>query len=91
MVVQPPTVSRLEVTPAEASVEVGSALRLSVTVYDSRGNVISGAQVTWASSDTRIAVVDNTGRVLGVRRGSATITATSSGKTATASVRVKRS
>ena len=91
VVVQPPTVSRLEVTPTSASVEVGSALRLTATAYDSRGNIIAGAQVRWASSDTQIAVVDATGRVLGVRRGSAIITATSGGKAATASVRVKRS
>jgi len=89
--VQAPGVSRLEVTPASASVEVGNALRLSATVYDSRGNIIAGAQVTWSSSDTQIAVVDNTGRVLGIRRGTATITATSGGKAATASVRVRRS
>ena len=91
MVVQPPTVSRLEVTPANASVEEGGALRLSATAYDSRGNILPGVAVEWASSDTRIAVVDNTGRVLGVKRGSAIITARSSGKTATAAVRVKRS
>ena len=91
IVVQAPGVSRLEVTPASASVEVGNALRLSATVYDARGNIIAGAQVTWSSSDTQIAVVDNTGRVLGIRRGTATITATSGGKAATASVRVRRS
>ena len=91
VVVQAPAVSRLEVTPTSASVEVGSALRLTATAYDSRGNVLPGAQVRWASSDTQIAVVDATGRVLGVRRGSATITATSGGKAATASVRVRRS
>jgi len=89
MVVQSSGVSRLEITPANASVEVGSALRLSATAYDSRGNILPRATVEWASSDTRIAVVDNTGRVLGVRKGSAIITARSDGKTATASVRVK--
>jgi uncharacterized protein YjdB len=46
--------------------------------------------VEWASSDTRIATVDNSGRVLGVSRRSAIITARSGGKTASASVRVKR-
>ena len=88
--VQPPTVSRLEITPANASVEVGSALRLTATAYDSRGNIIPGAQVAWGSSDTQIAVVDNTGRVLGVGRGSVIITARSGSKAATASIRVKR-
>ena len=90
MVVQPPGVSRLEITPANASVEVGRAFRLSATAYDSRGNLLPRALVEWASSDTRIATVDNSGRVLGVSRGSAIITARSGGKTASASVRVKR-
>lgn len=90
MVVQPPGVSRLEITPANASVEVGRAFRLSATAYDSRGNLLPRASVEWASSDTRIATVDNSGRVLGVSRGSAIITARSGGKTASASVRVKR-
>jgi uncharacterized protein YjdB len=91
IVVQAAGVSRLEVTPANASVEVGDALRFTAIAYDSRGNIIAGAQVKWASSDTQIAVVDNTGRVLGVRRGSVIITATSGGKSGTASVRIRRS
>ncbi|HTK54774.1 MAG TPA: Ig-like domain-containing protein [Gemmatimonadaceae bacterium] len=74
----------------DASVEVGRAFRLSATAYDSRGNLLPRASVEWASSDTRIATVDNSGRVLGVSRGSAIITARSGGKTASASVRVKR-
>jgi pullulanase len=59
-------------------------------VFDSRGNVIPGAHVTWASSDTRIATVDNTGRVVGVREGSVIITATSGSKAGTAIVTVRR-
>jgi len=90
IVVQSPTPRRVEVTPASTTVKVGSAFRLTATVYDSRGNVIAGAQVGWATSDTRIAVVDNTGRVLGVREGSAIITATSGDKAGSASVRVRK-
>ena len=90
IVVEAPTVNRVEVTPATTTVDVGGSFRLTATVYDSRGNVIPGAQVAWASSDTRIATVDNTGRVLGVREGSVIITATSGGKAGTAIVTVKR-
>jgi uncharacterized protein YjdB len=90
IVVQAPTVSRVEVTPSNASIGVGGSFRLTATVYDSRGNVVPGAQVGWASSDTRIAIVDNTGRVFGIAEGTVVITATSGAKAGTASVRVKR-
>ncbi len=90
IVVQAPSVSRVEVTPASATVDVGGSFRLTATVYDSRGNVIPGAQVGWASSDTRIAIVDNTGRVFGLADGTVVITATSADKAGTASVRVRK-
>ena len=88
--VNAPTVDRVEVTPATAAVGVGASFRLTATVYDSRGNVIPGAQVVWSSSDTRIATVDNTGRVVGVKEGSVTITATSGAKAGTADISVKK-
>jgi len=83
-----PAIQRVEVTPAEATIEAGGSFRLTATVYDSRGNVIPGQEVTWASSDTRIATVDETGRVRGVRQGTVTISATAGGKLGTARVRV---
>jgi uncharacterized protein YjdB len=90
IIVQAPSVSRVEVTPASATVDVGGSFRLTATVYDSRGNVIPGAVVGWASSDTRIAIVDNTGRVFGLADGTVVITATSGDKAGTATVRVKK-
>ena len=88
--VEAPSVNRVEVTPATTTVDVGGSFRLTATVFDSRGNVIPGAHVAWVSSDTRIATVDNTGRVVGVREGSVIITATSASKAGTAIVTVKR-
>jgi len=88
IVVEAPSVSRVEVTPTTTSVVVGGSFRLAATVYDSRGNVIPGAHVVWASSDTRIATVDNTGRVRGEKEGSAIITATSGNKAGAAGVNV---
>jgi uncharacterized protein YjdB len=90
IVVEAPSVNRVEVTPATTTVDVGGSFRLTATVYDSRGNVIPGAHVAWVSSDTRIATVDNTGRVVGVREGSVIITATSGSKAGTAIVTVRR-
>jgi uncharacterized protein YjdB len=87
--VQPPTIQRVEVTPASATIEAGASFRLTATVYDSRGNVIPGAAVAWTSGDTRIATVDDTGRVRGERQGTVTITATSGSVSGTARIRVE--
>jgi uncharacterized protein YjdB len=89
-VVDAPSVNRVEVTPATTVVDVGGSFRLTATVYDSRGNVIPAAPVAWASSNTEIATVDNTGRVRGVKEGSVIITATSGDKAGTADVRVRK-
>jgi uncharacterized protein YjdB len=90
IVVEAPTVHRVEITPATATLDQGGSFRLTATVYDSRGNAIPGAPVAWASSDTRIATVDNTGRVFGVAEGSVVITATSGDRAGTAAVGVRR-
>ena len=54
----------------------------------SDGNVLSGRTVTWTSSNTSVATVSTSGLVSGLTPGSATITATSEGKSGTASVTV---
>lgn len=48
----------------------------------------AGGAVTWSSSDTSVATVSNSGLVTGVGNGTATITASCGGKTATCSVTV---
>jgi uncharacterized protein YjdB len=87
--VLPPTVQRVEVTPASAVIDEKGSFRLTATVYDSRGTVLIGQDVTWTSSDTRVATVDDNGRVRGERTGTVTITATSGGVSGTAQVRVR--
>jgi uncharacterized protein YjdB len=57
-------------------------------VTDAAGNVLTDRVVTWSSSNTGIATVDQSGVVRGVRRGTVTITATSEGKFGTASIKV---
>jgi uncharacterized protein YjdB len=88
--VVPPTVHRVEITPANAVIDEKASFRLTATVYDSRGNVLVGEDVTWTSSDSRIATVDDTGRVRGEREGTVTITATSGVVAGTAQVRVRK-
>ncbi|HEX6048310.1 MAG TPA: Ig-like domain-containing protein [Gemmatimonadaceae bacterium] len=63
--------------------------QLTATVRDVQGNVLTDREVAWASSNTRVAVVNQTGLVTAQDRGDATITATSEGKSGSAIVRVR--
>src|SRR5207302_1337428 len=60
----------------------------SVDVTPPSASVQAGQTVTWSSSTTGVATVSNSGIVCGVTPGTATITATSEGKSGTSSVTV---
>src|SRR5207245_3706774 len=75
-------------TPATASVTVGQTVQLSATPQDSTGAPLSGRTVTWASSNAGVATVNGSGLVTGAAAGSATITATSEGKSGTSAITV---
>jgi trimeric autotransporter adhesin len=62
---------------------------LTATTRDALGNILTGRVVTWTSSNTNVATVDQNGVVTAQNRGNATITATSEGKTGTAAVVVQ--
>ena len=65
----------------------GQSSQLSATVYPA--NNVAEQAVTWASSETRTAVVDQNGVVTAIQQGTALIIAsTPSGTMATCSVRV---
>ncbi|HVH10525.1 MAG TPA: Ig-like domain-containing protein [Gemmatimonadales bacterium] len=81
-------VASVIVSPATANLFVGSTLQLAATTKDSVGNVLTGRVVTWTSLSPSLATVGGTGLVTGVAAGSATITATAEGKTATAVITV---
>ena len=79
----------MEVSPSgETVIEVGQTVQLSATTKDAAGNVLIGRTITWSSDDDSIATVSGTGLVTGEEVGSATITATSEGRSGTASVMV---
>ena len=84
----PPPVASVTITPATASIAVGATLQLTATTKDANGNALTGRTVTWSSGATGIATVNASGLVSGVAAGSATITATSEGKSGTATVTV---
>jgi hypothetical protein len=76
------------VSPASASVSLGATHQLSALVTDANGNVLTGRTVTWTSSNAVVALVSTSGLVTGLALGSATITATSEGKSGTAAITV---
>jgi uncharacterized protein YjdB len=86
--VRPVPVSRVTISPASVSVAAGKATTLTARTTDANGNILANRAITWSSSDTRIATVDASGVVRGVRRGTVVITATSEGKLGTATVNV---
>lgn len=69
------------------SVVVGQVLQLVASPKDQLGNPIA-ATLVWSSNATSIATVSTTGQVTGVAAGSAVITATSGGVSATAPITV---
>jgi uncharacterized protein YjdB len=88
VVVTPPGVASVRVTPNLAPIKVGETVHLVAQPLDANGNALSGRTVTWSSDNESVATVDNTGVVTGVATGTANVTATSEGKTGTAGINV---
>jgi uncharacterized protein YjdB len=84
----PAPVASVTLTPATANVDVGQTAQLAATLRDANGNILTGRTVTWTSSNTTVATVSGSGLVTGKAAGSATITATSEGRSGTASITV---
>jgi uncharacterized protein YjdB len=80
-------VANVLVTPNPLSVAVGAQSQLTAVLTDASGNTLTGRVITWTSSDNSIATVSN-GKVTGVKRGKATITAESDGVKGSATVNV---
>jgi len=76
------------VTPAPATVSQGGTVQLTATTRDTLSRVLTGRTVAWTSSNSAVATVSSAGLVTGVAAGSATITATSEGKSGTSAATV---
>src|SRR5213596_302811 len=86
---QPPApVATVTLTPGSATVNEGQTLQLTATLKDANGNTLVGRSITWSSSNTSAASMNGTGLVTGVTAGSATITATSEGKSGSSAITV---
>ena len=89
VVVAPIPVASIDITPDTLALLLGQMTRFSAIPRDAQGNPLSGRTISWTSSDALVASVTTDGTVNGVGIGLATITATSEGMSASATVRVQ--
>ena len=87
--VAPRPVATVALAPSPASVKIGQSIQMSLDLRDSNGNQLTtaGRTVIWDSSNKPVATVAD-GVVNGVATGTANITVTVDGKSATAVVTV---
>ena len=86
------TASTMAITPSNITLTaIGEIVLLSVTVRDANNTPVTGATVNYQSSNSAVASVNASGRVTARSNGTAIITATSGGKTATATITVAQS
>jgi len=78
-------VASVAVSPTSASLDVGATRGLSATAKDAGGNTLAGRVFSWASDNPASAAVSRGGLVTGVAAGSANITVTCEGQTASSS------
>ena len=71
LVIQP--VKKIQITAPEKTVAAGSSLQLTAACLPENASI---PEVTWSSANPAVATVDEGGQVNGIKRGSATITAT---------------
>jgi uncharacterized protein YjdB len=79
-------VASVTVTPATASASVGQTVQLTATPRDAAGNPLTGRAISWATSAPAVASVGNSGLVSVQGVGTAVITATSEGRSGSATV-----
>jgi uncharacterized protein YjdB len=88
LTIAPVPIATLTLSPNPAEVRVGLTTQLTLIARDAAGNELAGRPATLVSSNAAVATVDGNRVVTGVSAGTATITATAEGKTATATINV---
>jgi len=85
---EPVRVDKVALSHGSANLLVGDSILIVATPRDVSGNAIAGRNVTWTTSSAATARVSTVGWVTGVAPGSATITASSEGKSSIVAVSV---
>ncbi|MEO8480474.1 MAG: serine hydrolase, partial [Gemmatimonadota bacterium] len=86
--VTPVAVASVTLSGVPPELETGEAKPLAAITRSAGGATLTGRSVTWSSSNEAAATVSQTGVITGMGSGTTTLTATSEGKSATATLRV---
>lgn len=82
------SVATVTVSPTNVMLVVGATQTMTAVTRDANGAILSGRPIAWSSSDPTKATVTPTGLVQAISPGTATIVATSEGKSGSAAVTV---
>ena len=83
-------VSRVDVSPATATISPGSTQQFTAIPKDAAGNTLTSRTVVWISRNSPVATINSSsGLATGVSAGTATIMGTSEGKTGTTTLTVQ--
>ncbi|MEJ7576156.1 MAG: Ig-like domain-containing protein [Pyrinomonadaceae bacterium] len=74
-------VTRIEVSPSAATINVGGAQQFTARAFDQNNQELTGVAFTFASSAPSVATIDNNGLARGVSAGTTAITASANGVT----------
>lgn len=85
------TVASITVTPPVARIAPGGRVQLHAAVRDGAGTSLTEHEVTWSSSNDDVARVSPRGLVSGRSDGATVVTASSDGKSGSATITVRRS
>ena len=84
----PPVLTRIEVTPNSLTLPLGVQQQFTARAFDQRGHELSGVAFAWASSDSGVATIDQTGFATTRTQGATDISATAQGVSGTAALNV---
>lgn len=86
--VLPSDVKSVAIRPDSGTISLGSSLLLRATVTDEFDVEVTDRTLLWTSTNTDVITVSNTGQLLAVSPGTATVRASTGGKTASATFTV---
>ena len=81
-------VARVVLSPETSDLVVGQTAQLTAEVRDGSGNALSGRAINWGTNNPAVATVTSEGLVTAVSQGTTTISASSEGKVASATINV---
>ena len=88
LTVSPAPVATVLVSLSQSSITVGATAQATASARDANGNPLTGRLVQWSSSNPGVATVAGNGQITAVSAGTTTVSATSEGRTGSATLTI---